>query len=60
MWRRRICTRLSYCVASLQALIEEFKPELTSKVGKLDSDPHLWMPVSCVLDARVLDERPQE
>lgn len=26
--------------------MEEFSPELTSKVGKLDSDPHLWMPVS--------------
>lgn len=35
-----------YCV--MQALIEEFSPELTSKVGKLDSDPHLWMPVSNV------------
>lgn len=29
----------------VQALIEEYSPELTSKVGKLDSDPHLWMPV---------------
>ncbi|CAM9537404.1 unnamed protein product [Ectocarpus sp. 4 AP-2014] len=36
----------SFSMSSLlvDALIEEFKPELTSKVGKLDSDPHLWMP----------------
>lgn len=37
---------LVFCL--LQALIEEYSPELTSKVGKLDSDPHLWMPVSHV------------
>lgn len=34
------------CVA--QALIEEFQPELAKKEGKLDSDPHLWMPVRVV------------
>lgn len=29
-----------------QALVAEFEPELSAKKGKLDSDPHLWMPVS--------------
>lgn len=28
-----------------QALVEEFAHELSKKEGKLDSDPHLWMPV---------------
>ncbi|CAN0379704.1 unnamed protein product, partial [Laminaria digitata] len=28
----------------VDALVEEFTPELTAKEGKLDSDPHLWMP----------------
>lgn len=27
----------------LEALLKEFKPELSSKKGKLDSDPHFWM-----------------
>eukprot|EP00904_Undaria_pinnatifida_P006054 jgi/Undpi1/2579/HiC_scaffold_13.g05958.m1 len=36
----------SFSMSSLlvDALVEEFNPELTAKVGKLDSDPHLWMP----------------
>lgn len=30
----------------LGALLKEFSPELESKRGKLDSDPHLWMPMT--------------
>ncbi len=30
----------------LEALLEEFQPELEEKRGKLDTDPHLWMPLS--------------
>ena len=30
----------------LTALLEEFSVELAAKVGKLDSDPHLWMPMT--------------
>lgn len=30
----------------LDTLLEEFKSELDSKTGKLDSDPHLWMPMT--------------
>lgn len=33
----------------LQALLDEFSVELGRKSGKLDSDPHLWMPMT--LDA---------
>lgn len=29
-----------------RALLEEFKPELSTQVGKLDTDPHFWMPLS--------------
>lgn len=42
-----VCVRAwDFVVAPRQALVEEFSPELTAKKGKLDSDPHLWMPVS--------------
>lgn len=30
----------------LTALLEEFRGELDRKTGKLDSDPHLWMPMT--------------
>jgi len=30
----------------LCALLEEFKKELMEKKGKLDTDPHLWMPLT--------------
>lgn len=30
----------------LTALLEEFSAELAAKTGKLDSDPHLWMPMT--------------
>ena len=36
----------SVSAAMLLALTEEFKYELENRVGKLDSDPHLWMPMS--------------
>ena len=30
--------------ALLYALLEEFEPELKNRYGKMDSDPHFWMP----------------
>lgn len=38
----------SFSVSSdiLHVLLEEFASELASKTGKLDSDPHLWMPMT--------------
>jgi hypothetical protein len=30
----------------LLTLLQEFDAELTAKKGKLDSDPHLWMPMT--------------
>ena len=45
----RVSCRIVSCRVDSQALVEEFTPELTAKVGKLDSDPHLWMPVSFAL-----------
>jgi hypothetical protein len=30
----------------LQALIDEYKSELTAKDSKLDTDPHFWMPLT--------------
>ena len=35
----------------LDTLLNEFATELQSKVGKLDSDPHLWMPMTLEKDA---------
>jgi len=32
--------------AMLQLLLTEFQSELETKTGKLDSDPHLWMPMT--------------
>ncbi len=32
--------------ALVRALLEEFSPELAAKRGKLDSDPHWWMPLT--------------
>merc|ERR1712137_894978 len=37
--------------AMLRALLSEFSKELASKSGKLDSDPHFWMPLTLDLDA---------
>ncbi len=34
----------------LQSLLEEFRPELERKRGRLDTDPHLWMPLSSSCD----------
>ncbi|KAL3817304.1 hypothetical protein ACHAXA_003045 [Cyclostephanos tholiformis] len=34
----------------LQALCEEFKAELDAKDGKLDTDPHFWMPLTLPQD----------
>ena len=41
----------SFSVSSsmLLTLLEEFKTELSSRKGKLDSDPHLWMPMTLQL-----------
>lgn len=38
----------SFSISShmLTALLEEFAGDLESKTGKLDSDPHLWMPMT--------------
>mmetsp|Transcript_12141 Transcript_12141/g.10978 ORF Transcript_12141/g.10978 Transcript_12141/m.10978 type:complete len:537 (-) Transcript_12141:68-1678(-) len=38
----------SFSVSSLIlfALLDEFSNELSTKTGKLDSDPHLWMPMT--------------
>ena len=35
----------------LFALLSEFSQELAAKQGKLDSDPHLWMPMTLPKDA---------
>ncbi|ETI47434.1 hypothetical protein F441_08340 [Phytophthora nicotianae CJ01A1] len=35
----------------LRALLSEFAKELAAKSGKLDSDPHFWMPLTLELDA---------
>lgn len=45
----------SFSVSSqmLSCLLEEFASELESKVGKLDSDPHLWMPMTLNKDSYV-------
>ncbi len=37
----------------LVALIDEFAKELKEKTGKLDSDPHLWMPMSLSRDVYI-------
>ena len=45
----------SFSVSSplLFALLTEFDSELSAKKGKLDSDPHLWMPMTLERDAYV-------
>jgi hypothetical protein len=35
----------------LSVLLNEFQGELDAKTGKLDSDPHLWMPMTLSRDA---------
>jgi hypothetical protein len=37
----------------LFALLEEFSAELARRKGKLDSDPHLWMPMTLSRDAYI-------
>lgn len=37
----------------LDALLREFSSELEKREGKLDSDPHLWMPMSLTKDAYI-------
>lgn len=37
----------------LQALLKEFAPELAEKQGKLDTDPHFWMPMTLPRDGYV-------
>ena len=37
----------------LEALLGEFAPELQAKKGKLDSDPHFWMPLTLPRDAYI-------
>ena len=41
----------SVSFAMLSALLSEFAPELSARKGKLDSDPHLWMPMTLVEDS---------
>lgn len=36
----------SVSAALLQALCDEYRTELTAKVGKFDTDPHFWMPLT--------------
>ena len=36
----------SVSAAILQAMVAEFQPELVEKQGKLDTDPHFWMPLT--------------
>ena len=38
------CFSVSY--AFFKALLEEYEPELLKKTEKLDTDPHLWMPLT--------------
>lgn len=39
--------------AILSALMGEFAPELAAKTGKLDTDPHFWMPMTLPRDGYV-------
>ena len=39
--------------AMLVALVAEFAPELLAKSGSLDTDPHLWMPLTLGVEAYV-------
>ncbi len=41
----------SVSCSMLQALLMEFGAELKAKKGKLDSDPHLWMPMTLTKEA---------
>lgn len=40
----------SVSASLLQALCDEFKNELSTKTGKLDTDPHFWMPLTLPVD----------
>ena len=39
--------------AILSALLSEFSAELAAKEGKLDTDPHFWMPMTLPRDGYV-------
>ena len=39
--------------AILSALMKEFAPELAKKTGKLDTDPHFWMPMTLPRDGYI-------
>ena len=43
----------SVSASMLFALLEEFEAELMHKKGKLDSDPHLWMPMTLHKEAYI-------
>ncbi|GAX14381.1 hypothetical protein FisN_11Hh161 [Fistulifera solaris] len=43
----------SVSAAILEALQAEFAPELSAKTGKLDTDPHFWMPLTLPLDSYI-------
>jgi len=43
----------SVSAALLSALLLEFTRELAAKEGKLDSDPHLWMPMTLQRDSYI-------
>ena len=45
----------SFSISSymLFGLLEEFKEELNARKGKLDSDPHLWMPMTLAKEAYI-------
>lgn len=43
----------SVSAAFLAALLQEFAPELVDKTGKLDTDPHFWMPLTLSEDSYV-------
>lgn len=45
----------SFSVSSVMLfdLLDEFKEELASKVGKYDTDPHLWMPLTLQKEAYI-------
>lgn len=43
----------SVSAAILEALLAEFSTELKAKTGKLDTDPHFWMPLTLPLDSYI-------
>ena len=43
----------SVSAVMLESLLEEFADELAARKGKLDTDPHIWMPFTLPLDGYV-------